>query len=90
MVVSQPVLWYHNSSVEPCLGRKMAVEAQICRNNPAVGIALPYNYSLQQYGMPFVSKRILQQTCSKVHVFNQLQRNNDGFYSAKTVIFGEY
>ena len=48
MVVSQPVLRYRNSSVKPCLGRKIAVEVQI------VGITLlseqprliPYSNSL--------------------------------------------
>jgi len=43
------------------------------------------------YGVPFVSKCIFQQTCNKEHVFTILyQWNNDGFYSSKTVIFGEY
>ena len=38
MVVSQPILWYHKSSAEPCFGRKIAVEVQI------VGITLPLPY----------------------------------------------
>ena len=40
------------------------------------------------YGVPFVSKRMFQQMCSKEQVFTKYQWNNDGFYSSKTVIFG--
>jgi len=31
---------------------------------------------------------LFHQTCSKEHVFTKYQWNNDGFYSSKTVIFG--
>jgi len=45
---------------------------------------------LVTYGVRFASKRIFQQGCSKKHVFTKYQWNNDGFYSSKTAIFGEY
>ena len=34
MVVSQPVLWYHKTSAEPCLGRKIVVKVQIVGITP--------------------------------------------------------
>jgi len=40
-----------------------------------------------EYGVPFVSKHIFQQTCRKEHVFTKYQWS---LYSSKAVIFGKY